>query len=182
SLTTRQTAISFWLATSRRSFLTANCRPLRLPGNSVKVLIETGSSEKAMPGAECSTKVSIACRGRSEATGCDAHWESALVGSGRRTHQIREVGARAPSWMPCLSGRPLRLLRPANDYVIRHPAGIRRRRSLACRKRHRHATLRSREHAAAVRRLNGWGGRGAERMAGQSRPMQRSTMLSTNLY
>src|SRR5213592_1044252 len=29
--------------------LTANCRPLRLPGNSVKVLIETGSSEKAMP-------------------------------------------------------------------------------------------------------------------------------------
>src|SRR6266568_195864 len=38
-----------------------------------------------------------------------------------------------------------------------------------------------REHAA-VRRLNGWRGRGAERMAGQSRPMQRSTMLSTNLY
>src|SRR5438093_6610827 len=48
-----------FLATSRRSFLTANCRPLRLPGNSVKVLIETGSSRKAMPGAECSTKVRL---------------------------------------------------------------------------------------------------------------------------
>jgi len=131
----------------------------------------------------------------------DGHWEGVMVRQGSElivsfdfsdeaagirgsfnSHQIREVGARPPSWMPCLSGRPLRLLRPANDYVIRHPAGIRRRRSLACRERHRHATLRSREHAAAVRRLNGWGGRGAERMAGQSRPMQRSTMLSTNLY